>query len=91
MDSIQLSNYIDRYCRFKLRSGKEVYGVIWKNAEGNQVMHYFASAVERLRYKMAEQQHDDETCEKIKTPVDIEEIVTVEPIEIPENTNEYPD
>lgn len=78
MDSFQLSKFIDKYCRFKLRSGKEVYGVIWKNAEGNKVMHYFASAVERIRYKKAEQQHDDLTCEKIKVPVNIEDIVIAE-------------
>jgi hypothetical protein len=80
MDPSQLSNFIDKYCRFKLRSGKEVYGVIWKNSVGNQVIHYFASAVERSRYKKAELLHDDATCEKIKVPVNIEDIVTVEPL-----------
>ena len=82
MDSIQLSNYIDKYCRFKLRSGKEVYGVIWQNAEGNKVIHYFASAVGRLKYKRAEQQHDNKTCEELKVQVDIEDIVTVEPLDM---------
>jgi hypothetical protein len=80
MDTTQISSFIDKYCRFKLRSGKEVYGVIWKNAVGNQVTHYFASAVERTRYKKAEALHDEETCEKIKVPVNIDEIVTVEPL-----------
>jgi hypothetical protein len=84
MDSIQLSTFIDKYCRFKLRSGKEVYGVIWRNSVGNQVIHYFASAVERTRYKKAEQLHDEETCEKIKVPVNIEDIVNVEPLPMSE-------
>jgi hypothetical protein len=82
MDPVQLSKFIDRYCRFKLRSGKEIYGVIWRNREGNQVKHYFASAVERLRYKKAELQHDIATCEKIKVPVDIDEIVNAEPLSL---------
>lgn len=80
MDQIQLSNFIDKYCRFKLRSGKEVYGIIWKNAEGSKVIHYFASAVERMRYKKAEQLHDNAACENLKTPVDIEDIVIAEPL-----------
>ena len=80
MDSIQLSNYIDKYCRFKMRSGKEVYGVIWRNSEGNKVMHYFASVVARMKYKKAEQLRDNKACEELKVPVDIEEIVDAEPL-----------
>ncbi|MEW6468636.1 MAG: hypothetical protein AB1458_06910 [Bacteroidota bacterium] len=80
MDIQQLSNYINRYCRFKLRSGKVVYGIIWQNADGNKVEHYFASAVEREKYIRAEEIRDYETCQKIKTPVDIDEIVIAEPL-----------
>ena len=78
MDIQQISNYINRYCMFKLRSGKTVYGIIWENAHGNKVEHYFASAVAREKYIRAEQLRDYETCEKIKTPVNIDEIVIAE-------------
>jgi hypothetical protein len=36
----------DQPCRFKLKSGKEVYGVIWENPRGTQ-NYFFASLSER--------------------------------------------
>ena len=29
-----LSNYLDKHCRFRFRGGKEAYGVIWENDGG---------------------------------------------------------
>lgn len=30
MGTHDLSNYLDRHCRFRFRGGKEAFGVIWK-------------------------------------------------------------
>jgi hypothetical protein len=30
MDLAKLKHYAHRHCRFKLRSGKEVFGVVWE-------------------------------------------------------------
>ena len=53
--------YNDTLCKFKLKGGKEVFGVIWENSLGNELIHFFSTASERMRYKMAEQAND-RTC-----------------------------
>lgn len=38
----------DRPCRFKLKSGKEVFGVIWENRADNNPGYFFATLSERF-------------------------------------------
>jgi len=57
-----------------------VFGVIWENSYGNHLVHYFSSAAERMRYKIAERLNDRTTCERLKTPVELEDIVQAEPL-----------
>ena len=66
----------DTPCKFKMRGGKEVFGVIW----GNDFEHYFSSTAERMRYKTAEQMNDISACERLKTQVELEDIVQAEPL-----------
>ncbi len=73
--------YNDTLCKFKLRGGKEVFGVIWENSLGNELMHFFSTAADRARYKMAEQMNDRSTCERLKTPVELEDVVLAEPLD----------
>jgi hypothetical protein len=58
MDLAHLSSFTHKHCRFKLRSGREVYGVVWEveTAEGgpdgaHSTSLYFASVrdYERLQ------------------------------------------
>ena len=72
--------YNDTPCKFKLRGGKEVFGVIWENSYGNDLLHFFATAAERTRYKIAEQLNDRLTCERLKTQVKLDDIVLAEPL-----------
>jgi hypothetical protein len=37
----------DRPCRFKLKSGKEVFGVVWENAGDSEPVYFFATLGER--------------------------------------------
>ena len=80
MTRIDILNYNELPCRFKLRSGKEIFGVIWETVKQDKVVHYFTSTIGRIRYKNAEQLNDFETCEQLKTEVNLEEIVFVEPL-----------
>ena len=73
-------SYNDTLCKFKLRGGKEVFGVIWENKFGNELMYFFSTAAERMRYKIAEQINDIPTCERLKTTVELEDIVQAEPL-----------
>lgn len=80
MNRSEFLQYNDTLCKFKFRGGKEVFGVVWENSFGDNLMHYFSSAAERIRYKVAEQINDRATCERLKTPVALEDIVIAEPL-----------
>lgn len=73
MNKKEISLYFNKYCRFKLRSGKEVFGVIWENSEGNSVTHYFASAVDHAKI-----QEKNKKPAEVTTPVNIDEIIIAE-------------
>lgn len=38
----------DQPCRFKLKTGKEIFGVIWENAQPGSSSYYFATLNERF-------------------------------------------
>ncbi|HEY4799447.1 MAG TPA: hypothetical protein VII99_10265 [Bacteroidia bacterium] len=80
MNRAEFLQFNDTPCKFKLRGGKEVFGVIWENNYGNHMMHFFSTAAERIRYKIAERVNDRLTCERLKTPVELEDIVRAEPL-----------
>jgi len=74
MSSEKLSAFFDRPCKFKLKSGKEVYGVLWEEKDKE---HFFASPVEYLEYlksKKDTQKIDD----RYITRVNINEFISAE-------------
>lgn len=78
MDLAHLSPFTHKHCRFKLRSGKEVFGVVWEvetadasGTDDHSTSLYFASI------------RDYERLQQERTPVQVipmrpEEIVAVE-------------
>ena len=46
MERADIQGYLDKHCRFKLRSGKEVYGVLWQDQPEGSL--YFSSAGDRV-------------------------------------------
>ena len=80
MERTEFLQYNDTPCKFKLRGGREVFGVIWENSFGNEMMHFFSTTAERMRYKLAEQRNDRLACERLKTPVELEDVVLAEPL-----------
>lgn len=52
MTKTDLSTYYHRHCRMRLRSGKEVFGVLWED-ELDQSKLYFASRSAHLAYREA--------------------------------------
>lgn len=78
--SIQdFSSFYDKPCKIKLRSGKEVYGVIWKNHNEDNQEHFFASSKEYEAYKSALLDEEDDN-NKFST-VNINDVVSVESLE----------
>ena len=49
MGQSELQALYNHHCRFKLRSGREVYGVIWEVNTPNERSLYFASVQEYKR------------------------------------------
>ncbi len=49
----ELSAFFRKNCRFRLKNGREVYGVIWKDANGVGAECYFASAHDHRLYELA--------------------------------------
>ncbi|MGL4598096.1 MAG: hypothetical protein ACRCYO_11225 [Bacteroidia bacterium] len=62
----------DQPCRFKLKTGQEVFGVIWEKTQGS---YYFASLGERSRRNPIQTQ-----ATHFGTIIDIEQIVGAEPL-----------
>ncbi|RMG80369.1 MAG: hypothetical protein D6707_06540 [Bacteroidetes bacterium] len=50
MENNEIFNFLEKPCRFKLKGGKEVYGVIWKE---NSEELYFTSSKEFEQYKQS--------------------------------------
>jgi len=80
MNRTEFLKFNDMPCKFKMRGGREVFGVIWENTYGEQLMHFFSTTAERMRYKAAEMQNDRIACERLKIPVELEDIVLAEPL-----------
>jgi hypothetical protein len=59
----------DRPCRFKLKSGKEFFGVIWENTTEGESAYYFATMGERF---------DPRNQKNFGVPVQLDEIVGAE-------------
>lgn len=75
----ELDEYFEKPCRLKLKSGKEVFGVVWEEKDHfNNANYFFASSDGYESYKKAFQTNDKATCEKIKIPIDIDDVVGAE-------------
>lgn len=67
-----IRNFYNKHCRFKLRNGKEVYGVIWEVDSNASHRLFFASVSDYERF-----QHDPEQPIAV-IPMPPDEIVLVE-------------
>ncbi len=78
MDFAHIRQYAHQHCRFKLRSGKEIYGVVWEVETSDSANG--TSSAKRLFFASV---RDYEQLQKAGTPVHVipmqpEEIVGVE-------------
>jgi hypothetical protein len=52
MDRSLFKRFEKQHCRFKMKSGKEVYGIIWEENESeNNFNYYFSSSSDYQRLK----------------------------------------
>ena len=74
MELQRIRNFTHKHCRFKLRSGKEVFGVIWE-VEGNSGKKFFFASVRDYERLQRDQQQPIGVM-----PLQPDEIVGVESI-----------
>jgi len=81
MTILEISSYFQKQCRFRLKDGKEVYGVIWEDTDGSNTRHYFASVNEHRLYQEAKSENDQITLAQLKRiAVNLNDIIMVERI-----------
>lgn len=75
MSSHDLKEYYNSECRFKLKSGQEIYGVIWEvnSIEGTDL--YFTSLFNATRIKA---NNDFELATELGQPMEVDEIIMAE-------------
>ena len=79
MTTIEINEYLTQECRFRLKGGKEIYGVIWGEENNREPFQYFfASAYEHRLYLQAKANDEAEICRSIRYPVNPEDIIMVE-------------
>ncbi len=78
MEAREIQTFFEKHCKFKLRSGKEIFGVIWEVENGRSKEHYFASIFNHRLYKKAQRNNEYVEVERLMYTVNLDEIVHVE-------------
>lgn len=73
MTVAEAKQYLNKHCFFKLKTGKEVFGVIWEVYSGNETTYFFTSAHEHEKIKQT--QLGSEALLKTALPIHLEDIV----------------
>ena len=69
---------LNEHCRFKLRSGKEVFGIIWELTIDNQTQYFFTTA--SLKEKIENSPNRIELIMENGVELDLNDIILAENI-----------
>jgi hypothetical protein len=72
MTRFDFLSYNDRPCKFRLRSGKDVFGVIWETKQNEKHNYRFSSLGERYTKQTS---FGERECKNIGQLIDLEEII----------------
>lgn len=80
MEYNEFLHFREKPCKIRLKSGKEVYGVMWeKKLDGNKNI-YFTSHILHERYRRSIEEDDYSFYQKYANLLTLEEILKVEPL-----------
>lgn len=84
MKRLDVERFINRPCRFKLKSGKEVFGVIWNMLKEDQehVEYYFASNGDFMKFRQKRDHLSQKSTPPVGCVVNLEDIIYAEYINI---------
>lgn len=78
MNYTDLKGYFNHHCKIRLRSGKEVFGVLWEELNETDRAIYFASYIEhKKRYSST----DKGNAENLSIKLNEDEILGIEPVD----------
>lgn len=80
MNYVDFLHYKEQPCRFKLKSGKEVYGVIWEERHDDETEYLFASSSAHNNYKSSENGRKQESANSIIYKLSLEDVIYAEPL-----------
>lgn len=81
MGTVELQSFWERPCRFKLRGGKEIYGVIWSEKSEEGLHYYFTSSCAYRNFVRKKDELPVHLRETDLYPVDINDIIAAEYLE----------
>ena len=77
MTRFDFLSYNDRPCKFRLRSGKDVFGVVWEIKSSELLSYRFASLGERFTFHTSSGIREKRNVGQV---IDLEEILLAEPL-----------
>jgi hypothetical protein len=79
MNYNELELFFHHHCRIKLRSGKEVFGVLWEEMSDSEKAIYFASYIEHKKL-MAKKRQETSKDNSSLLKLSLDDILGVEPL-----------
>jgi hypothetical protein len=74
MESFNFKYYEKKPCKFILRSGKEVFGIVWEENQSDTKKYFFSSAVQYMKSKLK----NSEELKKLAHPILLEDLIYAE-------------
>lgn len=74
MEIFKFKYYEKKPCKFILRSGKQVFGIVWEEDKNNSKKYFFSSAVQYMRAKIK----NSEELKSFAYPIAIEDVIHAE-------------
>lgn len=74
MENFNFKYYEKKPCKFILRSGKEVFGIVWEEDQENTKKYFFSSAVQYMKAKLKSK----EELIKLAHPISLDDLIYAE-------------
>ena len=75
---LELTKLIDKHCRFRLKNGNDVYGVLWTTSLTDQAELYFATGKQYATILEAKLLGNFCDLEKFKYPIQLDNFIDAE-------------
>ncbi len=72
----QFNTIFNKHCRFRLKSGKEVFGILWKVNSNGESNYYFTAA--SLKSRVESSHNRFELLQNTGTLIDLSDIILAE-------------